>query len=78
MGRMGRSARAVYESHYTEERMLQAYRRLYQDMVSAKCPVEARTTATVLNWRRSEEREREPRRDSELVSVPREPKDDGL
>ena len=31
------AARAVYESRYTENRMLQSYRQLYFDLLSAKC-----------------------------------------
>jgi glycosyltransferase involved in cell wall biosynthesis len=34
MIRLGVNARAVYEHHYTENRMLQSYRQLYLDLVS--------------------------------------------
>jgi glycosyltransferase involved in cell wall biosynthesis/ribosomal protein S18 acetylase RimI-like enzyme len=43
MARLGTNARVVYESFYTENRMLQAYRQLYLDLLSAKCPAEANT-----------------------------------
>ena len=36
MARLGSCARAVYESHYTEDRMLRSYRQLYFDLLSAK------------------------------------------
>lgn len=36
---LGANARAVFESHYTEKRMLQSYRQLYLDLVGASCPV---------------------------------------
>ena len=35
--RLAANARAVYESRYTEARMLHSYRRLYLDLVRAKC-----------------------------------------
>lgn len=38
---LGANARAVYESFYTENRMLQAYWQLYVDLLRAKCPPEA-------------------------------------
>lgn len=37
MARLGANARAVYESSYTENRMLDAYRRLYVDLLRKKC-----------------------------------------
>jgi glycosyltransferase involved in cell wall biosynthesis len=36
MARLGNNARAVYENFYTEDRMLQSYRRLYLDLLAAK------------------------------------------
>jgi glycosyltransferase involved in cell wall biosynthesis len=36
MARLGNNARVVYESFYTEDRMLQSYRRLYLDLMEAK------------------------------------------
>ena len=41
MAYLGTSARALFESHYTEERMLTSYRRLYLDLLEVKCPVTA-------------------------------------
>jgi glycosyltransferase involved in cell wall biosynthesis len=38
MAHFGASARALFESHYTEDRMLDAYRRLYFDLLREKCP----------------------------------------
>ena len=38
MARLGNNARAVYENFYTEDRMLQSYRRLYLDLLAAKSP----------------------------------------
>jgi ribosomal protein S18 acetylase RimI-like enzyme len=38
MVRLGTNARAVYETRYTETRMLESYRQLYHDLLSAKCP----------------------------------------
>ena len=35
--RLGRRARALYESRYTEERMLGGYRELYLDLLKEKC-----------------------------------------
>jgi len=39
--RLGTTARAVYESFYTEDRMLRAYWQLYLDLLSANCAPEA-------------------------------------
>lgn len=41
MAYLGTSARTLFESHYTEERMLTSYRRLYLDLLEVKCPVTA-------------------------------------
>jgi glycosyltransferase involved in cell wall biosynthesis len=38
MARLGTSARALFESRYTEERMLSCYRQLYFDLLKMKCP----------------------------------------
>jgi glycosyltransferase involved in cell wall biosynthesis len=38
MLRLGIAARGVFERHYTEERMLDAYRRLYFELLEQKCP----------------------------------------
>jgi glycosyltransferase involved in cell wall biosynthesis len=38
MVRLGSTARALFEKSYTEERMLNAYRRLYFDLLEQKCP----------------------------------------
>jgi glycosyltransferase involved in cell wall biosynthesis len=36
MTRLGNNARSVYENFYTEDRMLQSYRRFYLDLLEAK------------------------------------------
>jgi glycosyltransferase involved in cell wall biosynthesis len=41
MVRFGTNARVLFESHYTEERMLNAYMQLYFDLLKVKCPAEA-------------------------------------
>jgi glycosyltransferase involved in cell wall biosynthesis len=41
MAHLGMSARALFESRYTEDRMLESYRQLYFDLLKEKCPVEA-------------------------------------
>ena len=41
MARLGANARAVYESSYTESRMLHAYWQLYVDLLRAKCSLAA-------------------------------------
>jgi glycosyltransferase involved in cell wall biosynthesis len=41
MARLGANARAVYERHYTEHKMLHTYRQLYFDLLRAKCPQQA-------------------------------------
>jgi glycosyltransferase involved in cell wall biosynthesis len=38
MARLATSARILYASHYTEARMLEAYRQLYFELLEAKCP----------------------------------------
>jgi len=40
---LGSNARGVYESFYTENRMLQAYWQLYVDLLRVKCPLKATT-----------------------------------
>jgi glycosyltransferase involved in cell wall biosynthesis len=37
MARLGTSARALFESRYTEDRMLNSYRQLYFDLLEVKC-----------------------------------------
>ncbi len=77
MVRLGASARALYESRYTENRMLQSYKQLYFDLLHAKCPAEA-LTPQEHNWRRPEPQEELSQDDSELVPAPRRPKGGGL
>jgi glycosyltransferase involved in cell wall biosynthesis len=62
MARLGRTARAVYENCYTEDRMLHSYKQLYFDLLSEKCPAEAEPQKHV------------SQRYSELVPTPRQPK----
>jgi glycosyltransferase involved in cell wall biosynthesis len=73
MARLGRTARAVYESRYTENRMLQAYRQLYFDLLKAKSPA-ASTAVQVHDWRLAEPREQVSQSYSELLPTPRLPK----
>jgi len=47
MTRLGNNARSVYENFYTEDRMLQSYRRFYLDLLEAK-----RSEATAIDARR--------------------------
>src|SRR5262249_27802038 len=42
--RMGRKARALFERRYNEGRMLAAYRDLYLDLLTAKCPAMIRNS----------------------------------
>ena len=38
MARLGTNARALFESHYTEEKMLNAYKHLYFELLEKNCP----------------------------------------
>jgi glycosyltransferase involved in cell wall biosynthesis len=78
MARLGANARTVYESYYTENRMLRSYRQLYFDLLRARFPAEATSAARGYDWRlaRSEEQLRES--DSGLVPASRQPKGGGL
>ena len=78
MARLGAGARALYESRYTENRMLQSYRQLYFDLLRTKCPAAALTAAQEHDRRRAESREELIQDDSELVPAPRRPKGGGL
>src|SRR5260370_9122839 len=78
MARLGASARAVYESHYTENRMLRSYRQLYFDLLSANWPAGALTAAPVTNLHPAEPQQELSQDDSELVPAPRRPKGGGL
>jgi len=53
MARLAMNARTLFESQYTEERMLNTYKQLYLDLLDKKCPAEAsvtghRSTSSVL------------------------------
>jgi glycosyltransferase involved in cell wall biosynthesis len=54
MARLGTNARALFQSQYTEERMLNTYKQLYFDLLGEKCPAGAASvkgcpsTSTVL------------------------------
>jgi glycosyltransferase involved in cell wall biosynthesis len=74
MARLGRTGRAVYERHYTQDRMLRAYKQLYFDLLSAKCPAEASKGVQVQDWRLAEPQEQVNQRYSELVPTPRQRK----
>jgi hypothetical protein len=73
MARLGTNARAVYESCYTEKRMLQSYRQLYLDLLGANCPVEV-ITAHKSNGLAAGPTEELSVSYSELVHSPRQPK----
>ena len=73
MASLGANARALYQSRYTETRMLQSYRRLYFDLLGAKCPTGALAASQENKWRRTELPEELSHDDSELVSAPRRP-----
>jgi glycosyltransferase involved in cell wall biosynthesis len=77
MARLGASARTVYESWYTENRMLQCYRQLYFDLLSAKCPAEAPSAAQGCERRLAGSEEHLMQSYSGLVPVPRQPKGGG-
>ena len=74
MARLGRAARAVYESRYTEDRMLDTYKQLYSDLLNEKCPAEAGTAVQVHDWRMTETQQQISQSYSELVPAPRERK----
>src|SRR5215472_3906635 len=74
MTRLGMTARAVYESCYTDTRMLRAYRQLYLDLLSAKFPVEVSAAVKGSSWRRAEPPEPARQNDSEVVPTSRQPK----
>jgi len=77
MARLGRNARAVYESRYTEATMLQSYRQLYLELLSAKFPAEAGSPLPLPNWRaQSLQQQKQPY--AELVPSPRQPKGGAL
>ena len=78
MARLGASARALYESRYTEHRMLQSYRQLYLELVRAKWPAEALIAKQEPDWHRAEPQEELTQDDSELVPAPRRPEGGGL
>jgi hypothetical protein len=78
MARLGISARALYESRYTADRMLHSYRQLYFDLLSAKCPLEATKAAQGCNGRQAGSQERLSQNYSGLVPAPREPKGGGV
>jgi glycosyltransferase involved in cell wall biosynthesis len=78
MARLGRTARAVYESRYTENRMLHAYRQLYLDLLSAKCPVEASAAMQGSSRRPAESPVQAKQCHSELVTTSRQPKGGAL
>jgi glycosyltransferase involved in cell wall biosynthesis len=68
MFRLSMNARSLYESRYTEHRMLEAYRQLYLDLLSAKCSAEKPVPQQGDYWQE----------DSELAGAPRRPGDGGL
>jgi glycosyltransferase involved in cell wall biosynthesis len=78
MARLGANARTVYESCYTETRMLQSYRQLYFDLLRAKCPAEAITAVQGNDWRLAGSQEQLNQSYSGLVSAHRQPKGGGL
>ena len=73
MAQLGSNARAVYERHYTEHKMLDTYRRLYCDLLRAKCPPQAVTSLPHHLGPAAPEASVDQRY-PELVSTPRETK----
>jgi len=78
MARLGSCARAVYENHYTEDRMLHSYRQLYFDLLSAKLPRQKTAAGPGYNWSLAGSPRRVSQGYSGLVSTPRQSKDGGL
>jgi glycosyltransferase involved in cell wall biosynthesis len=78
MARLGACARAAYENHYTEDRMLRSYRQLYFDLLSAKCPMQKTAACQGYNSSLAGSPGRLSQGYSGLVSAPRQPKDSGL
>ena len=78
MARLGANARTVYESCYTENRMLQSYRQLYFDLLSEKCPGKATTPLQRDKERLAGHRERFSRGVPEVVSSTHQSKGGGL
>jgi glycosyltransferase involved in cell wall biosynthesis len=74
MARLGRTARAVYESRYTENTMLQSYRQLYFDLLAEKCPAEESPAVQGYTRRAAEAPEQVGQAYSELVPTPGRPK----
>ena len=75
MARLGANARAVYESCYTENRMLQSYRQLYLDLLGDNCSGKAITALLRNNGRLAGHREGLNKDCSELVPSPHQSKD---
>jgi glycosyltransferase involved in cell wall biosynthesis len=71
MASLGANARALYQSRYTENRMLQSYKRLYFDLLTAKCPAGVLAISQENKLCRTERQEVLNHDDSELVSAPR-------
>jgi glycosyltransferase involved in cell wall biosynthesis len=68
MNRLAANARAVYESRYTEARMLHAYRQLYLDLLRSKCAVGPAVSEPLTEWRPANLREPVSQESSVLVS----------
>jgi len=78
MARLGTNARTVYESCYTENRMLQSYRQLYFDLLGAKCPGKATKPLQRDKERLAGHRERFSRGFPEVVPSAHQSKGGGL
>jgi glycosyltransferase involved in cell wall biosynthesis len=78
MARLGANARTVYESCYTETRMLQSYWQLYFNLLRAKCGAEATTAAQGYDWRLAGSQKQLRQSYSGPVSAHRQPKGGGL
>uniref|UniRef100_Q01WZ9 Glycosyl transferase, group 1 n=1 Tax=Solibacter usitatus (strain Ellin6076) TaxID=234267 RepID=Q01WZ9_SOLUE len=74
MAQLGSNARAVYESRYTEHKMLDTYRQLYIDLLRAKCPRQAVRAVPVHHWGPGAPEAPATQTYSELISTPRETK----
>jgi glycosyltransferase involved in cell wall biosynthesis len=78
MARLGANARTVYESCYTETRMLQSYWQLYFNLLRAKCGAEATAAAQGYDWRLAGSQKQLRQSYSGPVSAHRQPKGGGL
>jgi len=78
MARLATNARAIFESCYTESRMLEAYRQLYVDLLGANCPTETTLAGQRLSEIQAGPTEELSESYAELVGSPQQSKGGGL